>query len=79
LTTAAIVNTWKSIGRKARDEEDGETIIQNDQQEEDEQGGQEDQDSDYDDGGDLPLEEEPLLCWSNLMEVNDEEPLLCSS
>jgi hypothetical protein len=25
--------------------------------------------------GGLPLEEEPLFWWSNLMEVNDEEPL----
>jgi hypothetical protein len=75
VTTATIVNTWKSIGHKVGDEEDGETIIQNDQQEEDEQGGQEEQDSDNDDGGDLPLEEEPLFRWSNVMEVNDEEPL----
>jgi hypothetical protein len=69
VTTSTIVNTWKIIGHKAGDEEDDETIIQNDRQEEDEQGRQEEQDSDYDDGGDLPLEEEPLLCWSNLMEV----------
>jgi hypothetical protein len=33
-----MVNTWNSIGYKAGDEEDGETIIQNDQQQEDEQG-----------------------------------------
>jgi hypothetical protein len=71
VTTATIINSWKSIGHKAGDEEDDETIIQNDQQVEDEQGGQEEQDSDYDDGGDLPLEEEPLFRWSNLMEVTE--------
>jgi hypothetical protein len=26
VTTATIINTWKSIGHKAGDEEDGETI-----------------------------------------------------
>jgi hypothetical protein len=75
VTAATIVNTWKSIGHKAGDKEDGETIIQNNKQEEYEQGWQDEQDSDYDDGEDLPLEKEPLLRWSNLMEVNDEEPL----
>jgi hypothetical protein len=75
VTTATIVNTWKSIGHKAGDEEDGETIIQNGQQQEDEQGGKEEQDFDSDDGGDIPLKEEPLFRWSNLMEVNNDEPL----
>jgi hypothetical protein len=51
VMTATIVNTWKSIGHKAGDEEDGETIIQNNQEEEDDQGWQEEQYTDYDDGG----------------------------
>jgi hypothetical protein len=61
VMTATIVSTWKSIGHKAGDEEDVEKIIQNDQQEEHEQGGQEGKDFDYDDGGELPLKEEPLF------------------
>jgi hypothetical protein len=36
VTTATIVNTWKSIAYKSGYKEDGETIIQNNQQEEDE-------------------------------------------
>jgi hypothetical protein len=51
VTTATILNTWKSIRHKAGDEENDETIIRNNQQQEENQGRQEDQDDDYDEGG----------------------------
>jgi hypothetical protein len=50
VTTGTTVNTCKIIGHKAGDKEDGETIIQNYQQEEDEQGGEKEQDTNYDEG-----------------------------